>query len=83
MTQLNITTEHLVIENGGLTIDSYLAMPKQEGVFPAVIVIQEIFGVNDHIRDVTRRFAQQGYVAIVPLADQPLVPQESEELLLG
>ncbi len=74
MTQLKITTENLVIDNGELKIDSYLAIPKQEGIFPGVIVIQEIFGVNDHIRDVTRRFAQQGYVAIAPAIYQRLAP---------
>ncbi|MEL4894626.1 dienelactone hydrolase family protein [Crocosphaera sp. Alani8] len=74
MTQLNITTETVVIENGGLNIDSYLAMPKEEGVFPAVIVVQEIFGVNDHIRDVTRRFAEAGWVAVAPAIYQRLNP---------
>ncbi|MCH2246989.1 MULTISPECIES: dienelactone hydrolase family protein [Crocosphaera] len=74
MTQLNITTETPVIKNGDLSIDSYLAMPEKEGIFPGVIVIQEIFGVNEHIRDVTRRFAQQGYVAIAPAIYQRLAP---------
>jgi carboxymethylenebutenolidase len=74
MTQLNITTEAVVINNGDLKIDSYLAKPKQDGVFPAVIVVQEIFGVNDHIRDITRRFAQQGYIAIAPAIYQRLEP---------
>jgi carboxymethylenebutenolidase len=32
----------------------------------AVIVVQEAFGVNDHIQDVTRRFADQGYLAVAP-----------------
>ena len=36
------------------------------GTYPAIIVIQEIFGVNDHIRDLTARIAKQGYVAIAP-----------------
>ncbi|MDJ0599528.1 MAG: dienelactone hydrolase family protein [Crocosphaera sp.] len=74
MTQLDITTEAIVIENGGLKIDSYLAMPKEDSIFPGIIVVQEIFGVNDHIRDVTRRFAKQGYVAIAPAIYQRLAP---------
>ncbi len=74
MTQLTITTKNVVIKNGDLNIDSYLARPKEDGVFPAVIVVQEIFGVNDHIRDVTRRFAEQGYVAIAPAIYQRLAP---------
>ncbi len=72
MTQLDINTQAVVINNGELKIDSYLATPKQDGVFPAIIIVQEIFGVNDHIRDVTRRFAKQGYVAIAPAIYQRL-----------
>ncbi len=32
----------------------------------AVVVLQEAFGVNDHIQDVTRRFADRGYLAVAP-----------------
>lgn len=49
------------------TLDAYLAEP--EGVeqrYPAILVIHEIFGLDDHVRDVTRRFADQGYVALAP-----------------
>ncbi|TDF92178.1 dienelactone hydrolase family protein [Paenibacillus piri] len=46
----------------------YLAQPEGGNVpaKPAVIVIQEIWGVDDHIRDVTGRFAQAGYAALAP-----------------
>ena len=37
-----------------------------DGKHPAVIVIEEIFGLDHHIQDVTRRFAEQGYVAAAP-----------------
>jgi carboxymethylenebutenolidase len=42
----------------------YLAMPEGSGPFPGVVVIHEAFGLNDHIRDVTRRFAGAGYGAL-------------------
>ncbi|MGK7941872.1 MAG: dienelactone hydrolase family protein [Crocosphaera sp.] len=74
MTLFDITTEAIIINNGDLKIDGYLAKPQQDGVFPGVIVVQEIFGVNDHIRDVTRRFAQAGYIAIAPAIYQRLAP---------
>ncbi|ACB52484.1 dienelactone hydrolase [Crocosphaera subtropica ATCC 51142] len=74
MTQLDIKTEDIVIKNGDLNIDGYLAMPTEDGEFPAVIVVQEIFGVNNHIKDVTRRFAKEGYVAIAPAIYQRLDP---------
>jgi carboxymethylenebutenolidase len=74
MTEREITTQSVQIHNGDLAIDAYLAAPQEEGAFPAVIVIQEIFGVNDHIRDITRRFARQGYVAIAPAIYQRQAP---------
>ena len=47
-------------------IPAYRAMPAKTGTFPIVLVIQEIFGVHEHIQDVCRRFANLGYVAIAP-----------------
>ena len=44
----------------------YHARPKTGKAFPVVLVVQEIFGVHEHIRDVCRRFAKQGYLAIAP-----------------
>lgn len=57
-----------------LPIDAYLAEPTETGSFPAIVVIQEIFGVNEHIRSVTERIAQLGYVAIAPAIYQRLAP---------
>ncbi len=42
----------------------YLALPEGEGPFPALVVIHEAYGLNDHIRDVTHRFAGAGYAAL-------------------
>ena len=47
-------------------IPAYRAMPAQTGTFPVILVVQEIFGVHEHIRDVCRRLAKQGYMAIAP-----------------
>ena len=47
-------------------IPGYRAMPAKAGVFPTIIVIQEIFGVHEHIQDVCRRLAKLGYFAIAP-----------------
>src|SRR5215212_8811318 len=52
--------------SGDREIEGYLALPEGEGTFPAVIVIQEIWGLVDHIRDVAHRFANEGYVALAP-----------------
>ncbi|MFL6551268.1 MAG: dienelactone hydrolase family protein [Povalibacter sp.] len=45
---------------------AYRAMPDKGGPFPVVLVVQEIFGVHEHIKDVCRRFAKLGYFAIAP-----------------
>jgi carboxymethylenebutenolidase len=74
MTVLEIKSDRVQVQNGNLAIDAFLALPQQDGSFPAIIVVQEIFGVNDHIRDVTQRFARQGYVAIAPAIYQRLAP---------
>jgi carboxymethylenebutenolidase len=47
-------------------IPAYRAMPAKSGTFPVILVVQEIFGVHEHIRDVCRRLAKQGYMAIAP-----------------
>lgn len=74
MTQKEIKAETVKIKNGDLEIDAYLATPVEAGKFPAVVVIQEIFGVNSHIRDVTERIAKEGYCAIAPSIYQRLAP---------
>lgn len=48
------------------SIPAYRAMPAQGGPFPTVLVIQEVFGVHEHIKDLCRRLAKAGYYAIAP-----------------
>jgi carboxymethylenebutenolidase len=47
-------------------IPAYRAMPDKGGPFPLLLVVEEIFGVHEHIKDVCRRFAKQGYFAVAP-----------------
>ena len=47
-------------------IPGYRAMPNTGSNFPMILVVQEIFGVHEHIQDVCRRFAKLGYLAIAP-----------------
>jgi carboxymethylenebutenolidase len=51
---------------GGDQIHGYIAQPAAAGPHPAMIVIQEAGGLNDHVRDVANRFANIGYVALAP-----------------
>jgi carboxymethylenebutenolidase len=88
MTNSQILTKNITIPNGDLQIAAYLAQPAAVGQFPAVIVIQEIFGVNSHIREVTERIAKEGYVAIAPAIYQRQAPgfetgYTSEDITIG
>lgn len=47
-------------------IPAYRAMPAGNGKFPVMLVVQEIFGVHEHIKDMCRRYAKMGYYAIAP-----------------
>jgi carboxymethylenebutenolidase len=54
-----------ILVKGG-TMPAYVAYPEKGKVFPMVLVVQEIFGVHEHIKDVCRRLAKLGYVAAAP-----------------
>ncbi len=52
--------------NGTVTVRAYVAAPQTKEKRPAVIVVQEWWGLTDHIKDIARRYAAEGYVAIAP-----------------
>jgi carboxymethylenebutenolidase len=51
---------------GDADIPAYRAMPESGGPFPTVLVVHEVFGVHEHIKDICRRFARLGYYAVAP-----------------
>ena len=51
---------------GGFEMDCYRARPEKPGTYPIVLVVQEIFGVHEYIRDTCRRLAKLGYLAMAP-----------------
>ena len=61
-----LTAGEVQIPTAEGTIPGYRAMPATGKGFPVVLVVQEIFGVHEHIKDVCRRFAKRGYLAIAP-----------------
>jgi carboxymethylenebutenolidase len=68
-----ITTDTTGLEAGEVKISTsdgpmpaYRAMPASGGPFPTVLVVQEIFGVHEHIKDICRRFAKLGFFAVAP-----------------
>jgi carboxymethylenebutenolidase len=58
--------ENIVFAGQERDIEGYVAYPEGNGPHPAIIVLMEIWGVDEHIRDVARRFAQHGFVAMAP-----------------
>ncbi len=76
-----LRTEMIEYPAPGGKVKAYLARPDVEGKFPAVIVIHENKGLQPHIKDVTRRMAQEGFVAIGPDALSPLggTPDDDED----
>ncbi|MCA8914755.1 MAG: dienelactone hydrolase family protein [Planctomycetes bacterium] len=61
------STLHVPREDGpDEHMDAYFAFPGEGGPFPGIVVFQEIFGVNEHIREVCRRIAAHGYVVVAP-----------------
>lgn len=58
--------EMIELKRNGARVGAYLAKPRGSGPFPAVIVIQEWWGLNPHIKDVADRYAREGYVALAP-----------------
>lgn len=74
---MSLRTEHVTFPANGATGQGYLALPEGQGPHRAVVVIQEWWGLNEHIEDIARRFAAAGYAALAPdlyhgaVADEP------------
>jgi carboxymethylenebutenolidase len=75
---LPVSAQMITTDSNGLTagevripvadgsIPGYRAMPAEGGPFATVLVVQEIFGVHEHIKDICRRLAKRGYFAVAP-----------------
>src|SRR5438132_14316348 len=61
---LSASEVEIPVEGG--SIPGYRAMPQAGGPFPTILVVQEIFGVHEHIKDICRRLAKLGYFAVAP-----------------
>jgi carboxymethylenebutenolidase len=61
-----LVTETVLLAPKDRVIPAFVARPEARGRFPAVVVISEVFGVHEYIRDICRRLAKLGYVAIAP-----------------
>jgi carboxymethylenebutenolidase len=78
MARAGIFTEKVQLKAGSSPMQAYVARPQENGPHPGLMVFQEAFGVNAHIRDVADRFAAEGYVAIAPELFHRTAPAEFE-----
>jgi carboxymethylenebutenolidase len=62
----NLDAQTVRYPSGQVQVEAYLVKPNHAGRNPAVIVIHENRGLNEHIRDVARRFATEGFLALAP-----------------
>jgi carboxymethylenebutenolidase len=61
-----LTAGEVGIPAGDLRIPAYRAKPASGTSFPTILVVQEIFGIHEHIKDLCRRLAKNGYLAVAP-----------------
>jgi carboxymethylenebutenolidase len=75
-----LSTLDISYRSEGTRLSAYLARPRESGSYPAIIICHDVFGLSDHARDVARRFANQGFVVLVPdgFARLDLSPDESK-----
>jgi len=64
MPQLQSTMVSIPRADGKAIMESFIVKPEGLGPFPGLVVIHEIFGLNENIRSVARQFAEQGYVVL-------------------
>lgn len=61
-----VLSEEVTVERDGTPVRGYLARPRSGTPAPGLLVLHEAFGLNEHIRDLARRFAGAGFVALAP-----------------
>ena len=62
----DVKTSMVTVKSGDEEIKGFLAVPEGKGPFPALVVIQEWWGLNDWIKENAKRMAEKGYVALAP-----------------
>jgi carboxymethylenebutenolidase len=66
MTPQDIHTSMIDYNSNGVKIAAFLAYPAGTGSYPAILVLQEWWGLNNHIKDIAMRLAREGYIALAP-----------------
>jgi len=81
-----IVTSNVEITTNGESAQGFLAHPQGDGPFPGVIVVQEWWGLEDHIKDVAQRFAAEGFAAFAPdlyHGEVAAEPDQAQKLMMA
>ena len=81
-----ILTSMVDIDSNGSTVPGYLCRPSGDGASPGVIVLQEWWGLEPHIKDIAERYARAGFVALAPdlyHGNVTAEPDEARKLAMG
>ena len=82
----DIHTEMVQVQANGDTLPAFIARPDGDGPFAGVIVVQEWWGLDGHIKDVAQRFAREGFAALAPDLYHGKVtsePGEAQKLMMS
>ncbi len=63
---VDVTGEHITYQGPSGPVRAYLAKPEGSGPWPGLVVIHEILGLTPHMEELSRRFASEGYLTVVP-----------------
>jgi carboxymethylenebutenolidase len=74
-----ITTNKTKFSGGGNDVNVFVARPEGVEKAPAIIVIQEWWGLNPHIEDVAQRFAREGFIAVAPDLYDGVITKDPKE----
>jgi carboxymethylenebutenolidase len=79
MSQPRIRTSDITIATNGQSVPAYQCLPEGDGAFSGVVVIQEWWGLEPHIKDIAERFARQGFATVAPDLYHGVVTSEPDE----
>jgi carboxymethylenebutenolidase len=74
-----ITTNKTKFSGGGNDVNVFIARPEGVEKAPAIIVVQEWWGLNPHIEDVAQRFAREGFIAVAPDLYDGVMTKDAKE----
>lgn len=83
---MNILDEMIEFPVNGGTAPGYLAQPDDDRQYPGIVVLQEWWGLVGHIKEVTRRFAAEGFIALAPdlyHGNSTEEPDEAQKLMMA